>query len=531
MSAATVADQAGAMDTTGTTGAAGAPGPQGPQGPYGPYPQPQPPRPQGDRGFFDSIRAAGIARTDDRWVAGVCGGVARRFGLDPLLVRGLFAVSVLVVGLGLVAYGVAWALLPEERDGRIHLQEAIAGRFDVALVGAIAMVVVGLGRGGGVSPFWFWDGRPSWLGDVFGWVGGLLWIAFLVVVVVAVVTAVQNRKGGVPAPTDAPAPGAAADAPRAGDAGAAGGSAAAAQAGWSVSTASSAPAAPAGPTVPTVPARPAPTPYGPYGPYPAPGSTHPSGPTGAPAGQPWGTPGPARPVPPPAPVRVAAPPAPPRPPRPRPSGPGAATVGVVVSLTILALAALLLAERADRFDGPVLLTTIGVGVVLAGLGIIVSGLRGRTSGSLGALAVLGVLAAGPVGVATHSGWTPEGVHRWEASSVTLTTRTDAANGVNLGLGDATVDLSQVPLDASTLDVPVSIGAGNLTVVLPADAAVSANVRMGAGEVRWQVDDASETRSGVGLGNATFDDGSGRTPQLHVDVSAGVGDVTIVREDS
>ena len=525
------------MDTTGTTGAAGAQGPQGPHGPqgpqgaYGPYPYPQPPRRQGDRGFFDSVRGAGIVRTDDRWIAGVCGGVARRFGLDPLLVRGLFAVSVLVVGLGLVAYGVAWALLPEERDGRIHLQEAIAGRFDVALVGAIAMVVIGLGRGGGISPFWFWDGRPAWIGDVFGWVGGLLWVAFLVVVVVAVVTAASNRHpGGTggPPPAGGPASGGApADGDRVDPARAAGATT----------------GAPASASAPVPPAGAAPAPRSPYGPYPAtypaPGSAAPS--SGAPAGpygpaQPWGTPGPARPVgPPPPPVRVGGhqgpPPQPPRPPRPRPSGPGAATVGVVVSLTILTLAGLLVAERADRFDGPVLLTTIGVAVVLSGLGIIVSGLRGRTSGSLGALAVLGVIAAGPVGIATHSGWSADGVHRWEASGVTLTSRTDAADGVNLGFGDATVDLSQVPVDETTLDVPVSIGAGDLTIILPSEAAVSADVRLGAGQVSWEVDDATESHGGVGLGALSFDDGSGRTAQLHVDVSAGAGDVRIVREDS
>ena len=57
-----------------------------------------------------------LVRTrDDRWIAGVCGGVARYTGLDPTLVR-LLTVVLTVLGLGSVvgAYLVAWVLMPEE---------------------------------------------------------------------------------------------------------------------------------------------------------------------------------------------------------------------------------------------------------------------------------------------------------------------------------------------------------------------------------------------------------------------------------
>jgi phage shock protein C len=57
-----------------------------------------------------------LVRTrDDRWIAGVCGGVARYTGLDPTLVR-LLTVVLTVLGLGslIVAYVVAWVLMPEE---------------------------------------------------------------------------------------------------------------------------------------------------------------------------------------------------------------------------------------------------------------------------------------------------------------------------------------------------------------------------------------------------------------------------------
>ena len=106
------------------------------------------------------MRRLGITRSDDRWIGGVSGGVGDRFGIDPLLVRGIFFATLLLGGLGLVAYGVAWALLPERRDGRIHLEEMILGRFDIALLGALAFVIVGFGRGD--NWFFFW-GPPGWV--------------------------------------------------------------------------------------------------------------------------------------------------------------------------------------------------------------------------------------------------------------------------------------------------------------------------------------------------------------------------------
>ncbi len=41
----------------------------------------------GEDPFFTAVRRIGIVRTESRWVGGVSGGVARRLGMDPLLVR------------------------------------------------------------------------------------------------------------------------------------------------------------------------------------------------------------------------------------------------------------------------------------------------------------------------------------------------------------------------------------------------------------------------------------------------------------
>ncbi|NUR07960.1 MAG: PspC domain-containing protein [Nocardioidaceae bacterium] len=56
-----------------------------------------------------------VRSRDDRWLGGVCGGIAEYARLDPNLVR-LLVVLGTVLGFGslLVAYVVAWVLMPEQ---------------------------------------------------------------------------------------------------------------------------------------------------------------------------------------------------------------------------------------------------------------------------------------------------------------------------------------------------------------------------------------------------------------------------------
>ncbi|WP_336697424.1 PspC domain-containing protein [Curtobacterium sp. USHLN213] len=63
--------------------------------------------------FFDWIRGIHVTRSDDRWLAGVCGAVAERTGLDPLVVRGVAIVVALLGGPVFLAYAAGWALLPD----------------------------------------------------------------------------------------------------------------------------------------------------------------------------------------------------------------------------------------------------------------------------------------------------------------------------------------------------------------------------------------------------------------------------------
>ena len=55
---------------------------------------------------------------DGRWVSGVCGGIAQYTGIDANLIR-LAVVVLTIIGFGsvLVAYVVAWLLMPQDVTG------------------------------------------------------------------------------------------------------------------------------------------------------------------------------------------------------------------------------------------------------------------------------------------------------------------------------------------------------------------------------------------------------------------------------
>lgn len=65
----------------------------------------------------------------DRMIAGVAGGLAAYFGIDPLFIRIAFIVLALINGLGALLYFALWLIVPNEGslgEGRSTLQEAIA---------------------------------------------------------------------------------------------------------------------------------------------------------------------------------------------------------------------------------------------------------------------------------------------------------------------------------------------------------------------------------------------------------------------
>ncbi|TFD06265.1 PspC domain-containing protein [Cryobacterium sandaracinum] len=134
--------------------------------------------------FFAAIRSTGIVRGSDRWLAGVCGGVALRAGLNPTLVRVVTIALGVLGGPVLFTYAVGWALLPGP-TGRIHAEQAVRGVFPPVMIGIIALV--GISFASYTRSLWWQSPAavlPDWLATTLavGWsVGvtiGLIWLVF-----------------------------------------------------------------------------------------------------------------------------------------------------------------------------------------------------------------------------------------------------------------------------------------------------------------------------------------------------------------
>jgi phage shock protein C len=65
---------------------------------------------------MEAFRRQGLIRPrQGRILAGVCAGLARRFGMTPTLMRILFVVTLIVIpGSQIIVYPVLWILMPSE---------------------------------------------------------------------------------------------------------------------------------------------------------------------------------------------------------------------------------------------------------------------------------------------------------------------------------------------------------------------------------------------------------------------------------
>ena len=146
--------------------------------------QQRPPR----NSFFEAVRGSGWYRAQERAIGGVCSGIAAHQGWDLSLVRVLMVVATFCMPVVAIAYGLAWLLLPEAADGRIHLEETLEGRFDIAVIGGVFMILAGLSSS--LSAV----GIVGGLG--LGWIQLLALAAGITAVVVVLVSVTRSSSGG-----------------------------------------------------------------------------------------------------------------------------------------------------------------------------------------------------------------------------------------------------------------------------------------------------------------------------------------------
>jgi len=438
--------------------------------------------------FFDWIRSQSIYRGRDRWIGGVASGIARRLGVDPLIIRGVLIVLTVFAGVGVLAYGLAWALLPEP-DGRIHVQEAAAGRWTAGMTGALITSVIGFPSLG--SGVWGWDrfGFGAFVWTVF-WVGGAIYLVYYL----TQRNKIRDGATAMPSRYDSGSP--------------AGAAAFAA----SPRTAAGPPSAGSFPqgsgrTYGDLADSARVTGTGPdWGPPPPSGPIA-SGPVASGLVPPDGY-GPGSGGTPPAPAA-------------RNLGPGAPAVAITVGSALLVGGGIKALDAANVIDlgdaGNALVWAFGAAIL--GLGIVFAGLRGRTSGILGFFAVVALLIGAIFSVVPHgdrfrfqnADWTPASIQQ-------------AQGGFEITGGAGTVDLTKLALNpplGSDVVVPIDATASNLTVVIPATVPVHVQADMTMGNLH----DGNQDRGGMTTQQSDYNTAKPGA-RLVLEISGTVSNVTI-----
>lgn len=407
----------------------------------------------------------------DKVLAGVCGGLGRYFDLDPVVFRIVLGVLAVTGGVGLIFYGFAWLLLPQEGEDDSEAKKLLTGRVEGATLAAVFAALVGCAL------------FLSMLDN-----GGLAVFSVLVILALGGASYWSRRRHTRPPEARAPASGGTAHSPAPPE--------------------TKAPPAPGGPSWWRDPLV-------------KDGTT---GPVGA-TGYLWG---PDDAAPDPAAAGST------REPAARPTAPILPRGGIGGRVFVLALLGGIIGAAAGwegRPLGEALQTGLSAALIVFGLGLAVSSLLGRTG--FGTI-VLAVFASGLLAVAAvlpreiGTDWREV---TWRPAAV-ADVRPEYEAGT--GLATLDLSRLDVP-KGTTLAVGASIDAGRLKVVLPREVTARADVtirRLGdvqlPGDRADRIEHVREQNKRATLSPAAGTEAGG-TIELHL--SAGVGQVEVARAAS
>lgn len=406
-----------------------------------------------EKGFYAGLHRLGITRSQERWVGGVCGGLADHLKLDVTLVRVCIAVLMFFSGIGLVLYAVAWVLLPDRKTHEILLQQASRGVYGGALLIAVAMFIVG----------GFWS--DGWFGRWNDWVSGPLKLLLTLGAIGIIVYLVVEHNRQRPGP----------------------------------------------PQKPFVDATEA-------SPFPSPTSTESVTHNYVPA-QPVNT------VPLDQQTKTK------NLERATSKRLGRTLTTATLGLVILFVAAVLLLHETDWLYGNYAAVIIAGTLVICGGMSVLCAFLGRSSGGISTISWIALITCIPALYWTNTGFDLRHAS-WNLmgeSTQTVQTVSEAESGFALGIGNLTVDLRELDLEKydSEVRVPIRLGVGEVTVIVPKDTTVEVQGDLGAGEVFWQVDDQDREKSGFLIRNFSFSaNASENDPTLVLDVRNIVGNITI-----
>jgi phage shock protein C len=62
---------------------------------------------------------------DERWIAGVCGGIGDYFDMDATVIRVLFVLATFILGGGLWIYLILWIIMPLNPDEFLSVDKPV----------------------------------------------------------------------------------------------------------------------------------------------------------------------------------------------------------------------------------------------------------------------------------------------------------------------------------------------------------------------------------------------------------------------
>ncbi len=424
------------------------------------------PPPPGSRPPLGGLTRA----TDDTVISGLCGGLGRQFGIDPLVFRIAFVVMSLAGGTGILLYLIGWALVPDDQ-GKTFGAQWLPGKDR-----SHKLLAAGLA---GVGVLLLLDRITDGHGDdiplglvLIGLGAAVLW----------------SRRGGQTIPPTPPPASTVSAAPTA-QAHVVGEADATTDSTTDLTTPPPAGSSAWADTVSTAPLPPPPV-----------GSSA------------WADTVSTAPLPPPPPAppvysrRAPAPPKPPKPPKPR-----SALVSVTLSLLAI-LAGVVALAGADLVVG------LALALFLVSGAMVVGAWRGRARGLIpvaivlaGALFVASLLDVPFKGGAGERLYTPASV-------------AEIHSPYRLVAGELRLDLRRVDLAGRTVPVVVSMATGNIIVTVPAGAAVEVDAHVGAGDMvvfgrDW---------AGVGVDERIVVAGQEGAGRLLLDARVGLGQLEVRR---
>ena len=158
-------------------------------------------------------------------------------------------------------------------------------------------------------------------------------------------------------------------------------------------------------------------------------------------------------------------------------------------------------------------------LIVIGLALVVGARNGPHSGLVvwGLLISLVVVASATIPLTAFSGGVGE-------RDILVTDQARLESTYSVGVGDLRLDLSDLTLTESAV-VEVSVGAGELTVALPADVPVDIEASTGAGEIIL----LGDTRDGIGVRHSYRSEGFATAPvTLSLDLRTAAGKIEVSR---